>query len=106
MRKVTSRILKSSDLGHIIGEAPTPPPISPFGFADEVWKPSDDYGAAASYTYSPQKEWDVVVVNDKRVVNAMATPGKLHHKVLVIIGNLPLSRLDSGIYWDITCMSR
>ncbi|EKM77197.1 hypothetical protein AGABI1DRAFT_122219 [Agaricus bisporus var. burnettii JB137-S8] len=93
VRKVTSRILKSSDLGHIIGEAPTPPPISPFGFADEVWKPSDDYGAAASYTYSPQKEWDVVVVNDKRVVNAMATPGL----ILVFTGILPVCRDEQGL---------
>jgi hypothetical protein len=59
---------------------------SPFGFVDDVWKPSDDYGKAASHAYSPEKEWDVVVVHDKKTVNAMAAPGELRHKNIILLG--------------------
>lgn len=86
VRKVASRILQHSHLGRIRGESPATPPthfISPHfghdpndqGDTSQAWHPSDDYGSAARDTYGPEKEWDVVVVNDEKVINAMATPG-------------------------------
>lgn len=46
------------------------------GFDDEFWTPADDYGASARHTYSSEKEWDVIVVHDNRVINAMVSPGE------------------------------
>jgi hypothetical protein len=40
-----------------------------------MWTPEDDYPAMARDTYGPQKEWDVIIVNDKRTANAAASPG-------------------------------
>lgn len=74
VRRVASRILRSSNLGRIHGE--TTVPLSTFGFDDDVWKPKDDYGAAARHSYGPEKEWEVVVVHDNKVINAMAAPGE------------------------------
>ncbi len=79
VRKVASRILQHSHLGRIRGESPPQPTnfIPPHFDHDQgdVWHPTDDYGSAARDTYGPEKEWDVVVVNDESVINAMATPG-------------------------------
>jgi len=94
VRRVASRILKHSQLGHIRGDTPRASFAMPrMDFDDEVWHPADDYGAAARNTYGPEKEWDVVVVNDNRVINAMATPGL----VLVFTGILPVCQDEQGL---------
>jgi hypothetical protein len=78
--------LKSSNLGRVIGDTPTPSPRpSPlFGLVDIIWRPSGNYGEKASHSQSliPEEEWDVVVVDDKGTVNAMAAPGESHDRLL------------------------
>jgi hypothetical protein len=77
-----TRILHASNLGSIRGEEkPTVP--SPFGLGTnaegQIWNPDVDVGAAKDpgASYGPKKEWDVIVVNDNKVVNAMANPGNI-----------------------------
>ena len=80
VHRVVKRILHASNLGSIRGEE-KPTLVSPIGLGTDeegrVWNPDADVGAARDpgAPYGPNKEWDVIVVNDKRVVNAMANPG-------------------------------
>ncbi|KAF9444437.1 hypothetical protein P691DRAFT_677598 [Macrolepiota fuliginosa MF-IS2] len=92
VRRVASRILKHSNLGYVRGETRTIPEPS-IGFDNEVWTPSDDYGASVRNTYGPEKEWDVIVVNDNKVINAMASPGV----ILVFTGLLPICQDEQGL---------
>lgn len=76
------RILYASNLGSIRGEEKTDI-LSPFGLGidagGQMWNPDADVGAAKDpgASYGPKKEWDVIVVNDKNIVNAMANPGNV-----------------------------
>ena len=76
------RILYASNLGSIRGEE-KPDILSPFGLGidagGQMWNPDADVGAAKDpgASYGPKKEWDVIVVNDKNIVNAMANPGNV-----------------------------
>ena len=80
VRRVVSRVLHASNLGILRGEAQ--PSLSPFGvrpnFEGDAWNPDADFGAATDPgpTYGPSKEWDVIVVNDPKMINAMANPGR------------------------------
>ena len=80
VRRVAARILHSSNLGILPGEAQ--PSLSPFGmvsnFEGDAWNPDADYGAATDpgSSYGPNKEWDVIVVDNSNIINAMATPGR------------------------------
>ena len=42
-----------------------------------AWNPDVEFGAAKEPgpVYGPSKEWDVIVVNDSKMINAMASPG-------------------------------
>jgi len=77
--RVVSRILHSSNLGIPHGEVQ--PSLSPFGlrpdFEGDAWNPDVDFGAAKDPgpSYGPNKEWDVIVVNNPKMINAMASPG-------------------------------
>ena len=81
VRRVVTRILQASNLGSIRGEE-RQILLSPFGLRVDtegnVWNPDTDLGAAKipGESYGPKKEWDVIVVNDKKMINAMANPGK------------------------------
>jgi hypothetical protein len=81
VHRVVKRILHASNLGSIRGEDQPALP-SPFGLGTDaegrMWNPDVDVGAARDpgASYGPKKEWDVIVVNDPKVVNAMANPGK------------------------------
>jgi hypothetical protein len=80
VRRVASRILHASNLGILRGEAQ--PSLSPFGmissFEGDAWNPDADFGAATDPgpSYGPNKEWDVIVVNNSKMINAMASPGR------------------------------
>ncbi|KAF5350081.1 hypothetical protein D9756_009148 [Leucocoprinus leucothites] len=91
VRKVTSRILLHSNLGHIKGESPSPNVIE--RLFSGVWTPEDDYAVNARDTYGSDKEWDVIVVNDKRIINAAAVPGL----ITVFTGILPVCRDEQGL---------
>ena len=73
VHRVTARILKHSNLGHIRRETrflETDEPV--FG---SIWIPEDAYVVTTRETHSPEKEWEIVVVHDMRIVNASALPG-------------------------------
>jgi len=80
VQRVVKRILHASNLGSIRGEENSFVP-SPFGLGTDaeghMWNPDVDIGAARDpgSSYGPKKEWDVIVVDDRKVVNAMANPG-------------------------------
>ena len=81
VRRVVTRILTSSNLGTIRDEV-QPTFSSPFGLSSDsegnTWNPDADLGAARDpgAAYGPKKDWDVIVVNDQKVINAMATTGE------------------------------
>ncbi|KAG7093373.1 hypothetical protein E1B28_007054 [Marasmius oreades] len=89
VRRVVSQILAASNLGVVKGH--TPVVQSPI---DNVWNPD----ATSEYTRSDatlgdQREWDVVVVNDQKMINAAALPGT----VIVFTGILPVCRDERGL---------
>lgn len=97
VRRVVSRVLHASNLGILRGEAQ--PALSPFGvrsdFEGDTWNPDVDFGAAADPgpSYGPSKEWDVIVVNDPKMINAMASPGI----ITVFTGILPICQDEDGL---------
>lgn len=97
MHRVVSRILDANDLGTLRGDPRTPttpprvavqqPSLGEFGNGDggegqpDLWDP--DANATAWRAAPPQrKEWNLLVVNDPKVVNAMAAPGVQAHSEL------------------------
>ena len=111
VRRVVSRILHASNLGILHGEA-----HSPFGvrsnFEGDNWNPDADLGAATdpNPAYGPSKEWDVIVVDDPKMINAMASPGRYTSNVsqnnylllqlgiiTVFTGILPICQDEDGL---------
>ncbi|RXW19816.1 hypothetical protein EST38_g6040 [Candolleomyces aberdarensis] len=90
VRRVVSRILTASNLGLLHGEQPAHATL----FGDSFGEFSE-FGASTRPTeaYGPEKKWDVIVVDDKKTVNAMATPGV----VVVFTGILPVCRDEEGL---------
>lgn len=115
VRRVVSRILHASNLGILHGEAQ--PLVSPsFGvrsnFEGDAWNPDADFGAATDPgpSYGPSKEWDVIVVNDPKMINAMASPGRYTSNIsqnkylllqsgiiTVFTGILPICQDEDGL---------
>ncbi|EAU81629.1 peptidase M48 family protein [Coprinopsis cinerea okayama7 len=99
VRRVVSRILTASNLGTLRGEKR--PEDTMFGFGNVFGgfggfsTPDSDFGAATqpNESYGPEKEWDVIVVNDRNMVNAMAAPGV----VVVFTGILPVCQDEEGL---------
>ncbi|KAH9475558.1 Mitochondrial metalloendopeptidase OMA1 [Psilocybe cubensis] len=97
VRRVVSRILHASNLGVLHGESPLI--SSPFGLGHDseghAWNPDAGFGAAADPgdAYGPSKEWDVIVVNDVKTMNAMALPGI----IVVFTGILPVCQDEEGL---------
>jgi hypothetical protein len=75
VRRVVSRILSSSNLGTLSDERLTPvgPPIP--NVDGDFWNPDVNPGGLERPP-AVDKEWDVVVVNNHKIVNASATPGE------------------------------
>ena len=69
--RVASRILSASNLGVIRGESVYPVPMLPFVQGRDGYPSNSSVNAIG-----PTTEWDVIVVNDRKIVNALATPGK------------------------------
>lgn len=71
VRHVVSRILSASNLGVVRGDSSDNPiPTLPFVQGKDGY-PSN----SSTNTLGSTVEWDVIVVNDRRVINALATPG-------------------------------
>lgn len=90
VRRVVSRILTASNLGVLHGEQPAHATLFGGSFGD-----FSEFGASTrpNEAYGPRKEWDVIVVNEGKVVNAMATPGT----VVVFTGILPVCQNEEGL---------
>lgn len=110
VRRVVSRILQASNLGILHGEAHSPFVRS--NFEGDNWNPDADLGATTNPgpTYGPSKEWDVIVVDDPKMINAMASPGRYTFNILqnfylllqlgiitVFTGILPICQDEDGL---------
>ncbi|KAJ7143141.1 peptidase family M48-domain-containing protein [Mycena crocata] len=82
VRRITRRIITSSNLGHLKGDLP--PMIDMWSAGAEVPRPA---------TTNPDKEWVVLVINDRNFVNAFALPGL----VAVSTGIMPVARNEEGL---------
>ena len=81
VRRIVTRLLHANNLG-FIKEEKAAPSLLPFGVFEDneaSWNPDMQYEATANpaAVYGPSKEWNVLVVNDLKTVNAMAIPGAL-----------------------------
>lgn len=98
VRRVASRILHASNLGTIHGEERLQPSFASdefggFGFGG-FSAPDSSLGASThpSESYGPEKQWDVIVI-DNKTVNAMAVSGA----VVVFTGILPVCQDEEGL---------
>ncbi|KAL0581801.1 metalloendopeptidase [Marasmius crinis-equi] len=89
VRRVVTQILSANNLGVVKGH--TPVVRSPI---DDLWDPdtSTDFSRSDA-DLGGQREWEVIVINDKKMVNAAALPGT----ILVFTGILPVCKDDQGL---------
>ncbi|KAL0063488.1 metalloendopeptidase [Marasmius tenuissimus] len=89
VRRVVSQILSASNLGIVKSHHPVT--HSPM---DDMWNPdaTTDFSRSDA-TLGGQREWEVVVVNDKKMVNAAALPGT----IIVFTGILPVCKDERGL---------
>lgn len=87
VRRITRRILTASNLGHLEGDHPQR--------QQRGW--STPTGLSAEVPQSPMmnvsKEWVVLVINDRKFINAFAAPGL----VCVSTGIMSLARNEEGL---------
>ena len=73
VRRIVQRILSSNGLGSVKGMGGGLMRMDVFG--GDVWDPAAERQSSSTTSVGPGKEWDVIVVNDPNVVNAMAVAG-------------------------------
>lgn len=93
VRRVVTDILETNNLGSLHSSEPRRRSF----FGDDIWE-EDAFAAARSRTTnsvpeSGGKEWHLLVVNDPKVVNAMATFGN----IVVFTGILPICKDEQGL---------
>jgi Zn-dependent protease with chaperone function len=93
VHRVVSDLLEASDLGALRSSNPRKSPAED----DSFW---DDDPSAAARPHDPHtspdsggKEWDLLVVNDPTIVNALASFGT----IVVFTGILPVCRDEQGL---------
>ncbi|KAH9931736.1 hypothetical protein B0H21DRAFT_781031 [Amylocystis lapponica] len=89
VRRVVNRILESNNLGVLRGSEPGL--IPPASVTDDLWAPQlppEDVLPGAG-----GREWNLLVVNDDKVVNAAATFGN----IIVFTGILPVAKDEQGL---------
>ncbi|KAN0137529.1 peptidase family M48 domain containing protein [Lactarius tabidus] len=104
VHRVVSRILEANNLGTLCGDGRVSAPPrgvlqSALGFGNsgseeavpDLWDPDSTGGGTANGF--GKKEWNLLVVNDNKVVNAMAAPGT----VVVFTGILPVAKDEQGL---------
>ncbi|KAF8657090.1 hypothetical protein AX16_002277 [Volvariella volvacea WC 439] len=90
VRKVATRIISSANLGTVIGEPQTFGLSSLFdgdGSGGDAWNPDE------ALSRKVERQWEVIVVNDPKMVNAAALPGV----IIVYTGILPVCRDEQGL---------
>lgn len=107
VRRVASHIINTANLGHIVGD---PQPFLSPALSPDVWNPDTEIAVQRR----GEKEWDVIVVNDTKMVNAQALPGTscrwllsgkqvllnfLLHVGLIVVytGILPICQDEQGL---------
>ncbi|KAG2354235.1 peptidase family M48-domain-containing protein [Suillus spraguei] len=94
VQRVVNRVLESSDLGHLRSSEPRRSLVEAL---DDFWsEDSFTTGRPSGESSTPEsggKEWNLLVVNDPSVVNAMATFGN----IVVFTGILPICKDEQGL---------
>ncbi|KAG1831564.1 peptidase family M48-domain-containing protein [Suillus variegatus] len=93
VQRVVNRILESSDLGHLSSSEPS---RSLVGAPDDFWSEDPFTTGRPKESSTPEsggKEWNLLVVNDPSIVNAMATFGN----IVVFTGILPICKDEQGL---------
>jgi len=108
VHRVVSRILEANDLGTLRDDQRTPvvstravlQPRPGFGNGDrgdesppDLWDPDATGLGAVHESGTGRKVWNLLVVNDQKVVNAMAAPGT----IVVFTGILPVAKDEQGL---------
>ncbi|RPD56868.1 hypothetical protein L227DRAFT_578532 [Lentinus tigrinus ALCF2SS1-6] len=88
IRRVTTRLLEASNLGTL----DAPDVRRPKG-TDELWSFNGNPDEIPPEVGGSAKKWHLFVVNDDRVVNAMATFGD----IVVFTGILPVAKDENGL---------
>lgn len=93
VHRVVTDILETNNLGSLYSSEPRRRSF----FGDDAWE-EDAFAAARPRTANPVpesggKEWHLLVVNDPKVVNAMATFGN----IVVFTGILPICKNEQGL---------
>ena len=74
VRKVVNRLLEANNLGHLKSSGKPATVRTP----DDVWDPDVGFGSGRAEQIQPGvggHEWELMVVNDDKIVNAMAAYG-------------------------------
>ncbi|PFH49167.1 hypothetical protein AMATHDRAFT_76345 [Amanita thiersii Skay4041] len=102
VRRVVQRILTANNLGIVMGTAgPNVQFLSPRSSLNatedgDLWDPDRELRKSSpgpGSTFGPEKEWEVVVVNNPKVINAMVVPGM----IVVFTGILPVCKDEPGL---------
>ncbi|KAK7044376.1 peptidase family M48-domain-containing protein [Favolaschia claudopus] len=94
VRRITRRIITASNLGYLEGDAAHADPESSALFdpwAEIMHMPGSEI--PRSPTMHSEKEWTVLVVDDRNFVNAFAAPGL----VCVSTGIMPVAKNEEGL---------
>ena len=90
VRRVASRIITSSNLGTVRGEAT----VSQLSNFQDVWNMDGVTKSTENASKNlSEKEWEVIVIHNQRLVNAFAVPGL----VAVSTGMLPICQDEQGL---------
>ncbi|KAJ3556855.1 hypothetical protein NM688_g1791 [Phlebia brevispora] len=92
VRRVVSRILEANNLGTLKSSGKP----SAFREPDDVWDPDGAFGSSRTEQVNPGaggREWELMVVNDDKMVNAMAAFGD----IVVFTGILPVAKDEQGL---------
>ncbi|KAE9404927.1 hypothetical protein BT96DRAFT_812719 [Gymnopus androsaceus JB14] len=94
VKRVVQNVLDASGLGIVKGYTQHPQLQSNLDFVSDDWKNTDTLASPPhSAIASPNREWEVLVVNDRKIVNAAATPGT----IIVFTGILPICKDEKGL---------
>lgn len=101
VHRVVSDLLDASDLGSLHSTNPRKPP------ADDGFWPDDPFSVAPSRDQhaSPDggvKEWNLLVVDDRKIVNALAAYGMSCNGSPSHSLNTPFCRYHRCLHWDST----
>lgn len=99
IHEITTRILDANNLGYVRStgqESPQYPksaPVEIFSQMEDLWDPDTEKEKGSSSQALTQREWNLIVVGDNKITNAMAFPGS----IVVFTGILPVCGTKDGL---------